>query len=181
MVKRLSQKVSKRSKKEELKEVGKAKKETKASKKKEKEIEKRIKEQEQLATNHNGILKLAGKKAREIYNKLGSFQIKSRSKEDHLEYRPTTFTKGEYYKGQWIIGSQIIEGKGIIVFNKNIYEGLFHKGVPVGKGREIYNKSGEVYEGYFKNSKRHGDGVLYKPDKNFKIEGNWDNGNENGY
>ena len=73
----------------------------------------REKEQDKVSD----ILIYAGEEARKQYIELGPFPFGTESDDTNLEYRPVTFIEksNSYYKGQWIVGTQIRQGVGISV------------------------------------------------------------------
>mmetsp|Transcript_13350 Transcript_13350/g.11847 ORF Transcript_13350/g.11847 Transcript_13350/m.11847 type:complete len:184 (+) Transcript_13350:117-668(+) len=62
------------------------------------------------------------------------------------------------YKGQWIKGTDIREGYGIqIHYDGSKYEGFFKNNHFEGHGNYITNEN--IYDGTFKKSKLHGEGI----------------------
>ena len=66
-----------------------------------------------------------------------------------------------YYLGQWRIGTDIMEGRGVIIFcdDGSVYEGYFRKNKIDSYGRYMYH-TGNSYQGGFNAGKRHGFGTM---------------------
>ena len=68
--------------------------------------------------------------------------------------------KGTVYYGEWLDGTQLYHGKGILIsVMGEIFEGWFFKGSLVGQARLI-NIDGDIYDGQFHNNKPNGQGAL---------------------
>ena len=153
MVKKSTKKLSKIKHNEEVKDVGKRKTKKMMQNTKMKDI--LLKEefrQNKLQLYHNVILKYFPEEIRKIYDKLGPYNLKYEGREALLEYRPATNLDGVWYQGQWIRGTQIKQGRAILVFQDSVWETIFYRDINIGKGRTIYN-NGDIFEGYY-NSKK---------------------------
>ena len=52
---------------------------------------------------------------------------------------------GMHYEGEWIVGTQVKEGRGVLLWpNGSRYEGMFKINYQGGKGRLIHS-DGDVY------------------------------------
>ena len=77
------------------------------------------------------------------------------------EFRPlkSIWKKGFLYLGQWRIGTNIIEGRAVIIYRDGtLYEGYVKDNQITGYGRLIYQDS-QAYLGEFKARLYHGFGV----------------------
>ena len=63
---------------------------------------------------------------------------------------------------------------GVIIYNKDQYEGEYANDKFEGKGKYIY-ETGNYYIGEWKNGLRNGKGILYYKNGNIKYEGDWIN------
>ena len=120
-------------------------------------------------------MRVYDKRTNRTLNKLGQFDWNDTAFENQLgarEYRPTTkLPNGDEYEGEWLIGTDIREGRGTLVvysFNKMgplvqsygcQYDGYFRDNMICGKGRAIW-LNGFIYEGEFDQNLRHGKGKM---------------------
>ena len=83
-------------------------------------------------------------------------------------------TRTEYYGGEWVHGKY--EGNGTKIGANYNYTGEWLAGKMNGHGR-IDFLTGEVYIGYFQNSKFHGNGTMQYSNsrQNHVFEGEWKN------
>jgi hypothetical protein len=66
---------------------------------------------------------------------------------------------GRKYLGEWIVGTEIREGKGGMIWpDGSLYEGWCIRDKANGKGRKI-DADGNVYDGFWKDDKSHGYGI----------------------
>ena len=66
---------------------------------------------------------------------------------------------GRKYLGEWIVGTEIREGRGITeCADGSLYEGWFLGDKANGKGRKI-DADGDVYDGFWKDDKAQGYGI----------------------
>ena len=76
------------------------------------------------------------------------------------------------YEGEWLIGTQIRQGRGIQVWpDGSMYEGYWMDNKANGKGRLIH-ADGDVYDGSWKDDKAHGYGIYSHLD-GARYMGNW--------
>ena len=69
------------------------------------------------------------------------------------------------YDGEWIIGTDIREGKGTLYLfdDEDIYQGYFNNNKYSITGRFLW-LDGDVYEGEYRDGERHGQGTFKKVD-----------------
>lgn len=125
------------------------------------------------------MLKFAGDDVREIFKKIGPFQVKQYDipdevKDDlsNIEFRSgiAKIKNNEWYCGEWLAGTDIKKGRGIYCYRgKNIYEGYWVNNKINGKGRMI-NKN-YVYQGNWVNGDATGKGVLVDTKTQTKYKG----------
>ena len=74
-----------------------------------------------------------------------------------IEHRSATELENDTkYEGDWIIGSDVLHGRGALIMQDGtIYEGWFKDNKMNGKGR-IVSQKGELYEGDWKDNIRCG-------------------------
>jgi hypothetical protein len=99
----------------------------------------------------NKIVCYCSESVREIYSQRGPFTFKkhedSSIPSQKLEKRNIVqIADKTYYLGQWRRGTEIKEGRGILVKDGSIYEGYWKNDMENGVGRFI-NQSGDVYQG----------------------------------
>jgi hypothetical protein len=76
------------------------------------------------------------------------------------------------YQGEWILGTNIREGKGIQVWpDGSLYEGWWKDNKANGKGRLIH-ADGDIYDGFWKDDKAHGYGIYSHLD-GARYQGYW--------
>ena len=125
-------------------------------------------------------------KIRSKYEELGPFRyLKADWKsleldKNDLEVRaPVEREDGSIYLGQWRIGTEFREGRGVSILSDGaLYEGFWKDGQQHGKGRIIY-PSQDVYQGDFKFGFSDGFGV-YVSESGGKSKGYYKNGKMNG-
>lgn len=84
----------------------------------------------------------------------GSFENDRPHGQGKEEYEDGSFYMGDFREGQ-------MTGKCKFVFKDGgLYQGEVINGVATGKGKYTYKDSNKVYEGDFKNNKKHGNGTL---------------------
>jgi len=67
---------------------------------------------------------------------------------------------GTYYDGEWIIGTDIREGKARIIYKSGIlYDGWVKQNESSIRGREL-SESGQYYEGEWENDMPNGQGTF---------------------
>jgi len=80
------------------------------------------------------------------------------------ERRPPTKIKHyddyAYYDGEWIIGTDIREGKAKMIFLEDLYEGWLNNNKMAIRGRKINVLDGYIYDGELDNDKPNGKGTL---------------------
>lgn len=75
------------------------------------------------------------------------------------------------------------EGEGLITFKKSgdIFNGIFKEN-KIFKGKYQWKSNNNIYEGYFENNKMHGEGTYtYSSGKGNLYTGNYKNGKKHGY
>jgi hypothetical protein len=114
----------------------------------------------------------------DVYKQIGPFKIKRsdvptkiKNMLSSLEYRKSIvlINNMEYYCGQWSIGSEVRNGRGISVGTKStdskdsgvkeLYEGFWFNNFSHGMGRQIY-ANGTYYVGEFVMGVKEGKGKL---------------------
>ena len=100
---------------------------------------------------------------------LGDFQYDDDNFERSLgdrEQRPmVVLENGARYEGEWLLGSQVRQGRGIQVWpDGSMYEGYWQDNKANGKGRLIH-ADGDVYDGHWKDDKAHGFGIYSHLDR----------------
>ena len=107
----------------------------------------------------------------------GPSQIKEQMK---LEFRPRILLECKaLYEVQWIVGTNIRCGKGILTWaDGSVYEGWWQGDKACGKGR-IIHADGDVQEGNWKDDKAHGFGIYYHSD-GAVYQGEWLDDNQHG-
>ena len=93
---------------------------------------------------------------------IGPFQFVDQKFEQflgtHREKRGVeTYPNGSFYEGEWIVETNIREGKGRFYSyeQRYSYEGYWRHDKREGAGREIWS-TGEIYEGNFSKDKKNG-------------------------
>ena len=85
-----------------------------------------------------------------------------------------TLEDGSEYEGEWLLGTQIRQGKGVLLKKDgSLYEGYFINNLASGKGRTIH-ANGDYYQGQHKEDKAHGFGTYQYKDGS-KHSGLWQN------
>ena len=81
------------------------------------------------------------------------------------EIRPRTLvSKGEIYIGEWLVGTDVKEGRGISIWKDgSVYEGYHKNNLSYSIGR-LLHADGDIYHGEFKSSKAHGLGYYLHKD-----------------
>lgn len=106
---------------------------------------------------------------------LGDFQYDPKLEQDfgRRETRKLAIMEnGAKYTGEWLVGTQIREGRGTQVWpDGSIYEGYWKNNQTQGLGRLIH-ADGDVYEGEWRQDKAHGHGTYLHLD-GAKYEGEW--------
>ena len=94
--------------------------------------------------------------------------------DDEIIYGKICFDNGDYYEGQ--IKNWMMNGNGIYYYEngKIKYDGFFKDNKIEGEGI-LYSKNGDYYIGNFKNGKRHGKGIEYNKDNIILYEGTFEN------
>ena len=83
------------------------------------------------------------------------------------------------YQGEWILGTNIREGKGIQVWpDGSLYEGWWKDNKANGKGRLIH-ADGDIYDGFWKDDKAHGYGIYSHLD-GARYQGYWKEDKQHG-
>ena len=95
-----------------------------------------------------------------LHLKLGTFEYDDDELEETLGKRNfvmATHKNGDRFLGQWLDGTTIRHGTGILLQNHHaIYEGYWNNGLSHGKGRDVFH--GGIYVGNYENGKRSGYG-----------------------
>ncbi len=77
----------------------------------------------------------------------------------------------------FFIDGQLVETARITYKDGSEYYGTIKNGLPnASVGGKLTYPNGEFYVGGFKDGKPHGNGVLHNPDKTWKHNGRWENG-----
>ena len=85
-----------------------------------------------------------------------------------------TLKSESVYLGEWLVGKNIREGRGIQVWpDGSLYEGYWQNNQANGTGR-LLHKDGDVYQGEWKDDKAHGFGYYFHQDGSF-YRGFWAN------
>ena len=81
------------------------------------------------------------------------------------ETRPRALiSKCEIYIGEWLVGTDIREGRGISIWKDgSMYEGYYKNNLSYSIGRLLHS-DGDIYHGEFKNSKADGLGYYLHKD-----------------
>lgn len=117
--------------------------------------------------------------------KLKTFEFGEMSlKNNELEHRPCQVIVQDNVKmkyiGQWIIGTNIRQGRGTLIWQDgSCFEGHFKNNKAKGKGRMIH-ANGDVYEGEFQENKANGDGT-YTQYNGTVYKGQFVNDRQEGY
>ncbi len=93
---------------------------------------------------------------------------------------PTKIDYYTYYDGEWIIGTDIREGKAKMIIYGDLYEGWFNNNNKAIRGRIIYSW-GNYYDGEWDNDKRNGKGKFKSFDGRWLYTGDYKDGNYHGY
>ena len=89
------------------------------------------------------------------------------------------FEDGARYKGEWLDGTHIKEGKGMVIYaDGSVYEGYWKNDYRHGPGRYIHTDS-YVYEGERRIDKKHGRGKEVHANGNMYV-GMYFDGERNG-
>lgn len=116
-----------------------------------------------------------------IRQQLGDFDF-GNEEVDHgqREFREElTLENGAKYEGEWLLGSEIRQGKGMQIWpDGSLYEGWWQENKANGKGRLIH-ADGDIYDGYWKDDKAHGYGVYSHLD-GARYEGYWQEDKQHG-
>lgn len=130
-------------------------------------------------------LKYLSKEAAEVFTELGPFKYRESDitevlwDDSNLEIRDVKGIKNWYYFGQWNRASNLREGRGIAVYlDGSIYEGIWKNGKKHGSGRLIF-ESGDVYQGHWEKDLQSGYGVL-KSRTSKSMKGWWKEGKLHG-
>ena len=98
---------------------------------------------------------------RRVLQEIGKYDFNSKPKDNLSTQQFKAYDDGHKYFGQVNPQTNKYEGQGIYVFgsDSSIYEGFFRNNLANGRGRMIYANA-QVYEGEWRNFKRHGYGTL---------------------
>lgn len=100
--------------------------------------------------------------------------MRERETSDWVKYE-----SGGFYKGEWLKGTAMLEGKGRMICNDGIeFEGYWNAGNFI-HGRTLYTAGG-IYEGDCLNNLKTGKGTLLLGLSGDKYEGFWSKGKKNG-